>query len=76
MDARHRSAHTRRRPRRRNGGYFTVLDKPLTLTRLPACDLTRHPLMPKVHPDFDPAGEKADLTVIVSSAYCTHLRDR
>ena len=43
-------------------------------TRLPACDLTRHPLISKVHPDFDPAGEKADLTVIVSSAYCTHLR--
>lgn len=51
-----------------------ILDKPLTLTRLPACDLTRHPLISKVHPDFDPAGEKADLTVIVSSAYCTHLR--
>ncbi len=51
-----------------------ILDKPLTLTRLPACDLTTHPFIPEVHPDFNPAGQKADLTVIVSSAYCTRLR--
>lgn len=50
-----------------------ILDKPLTLTRLPACDLTGHPVLKEVHPSFNPEGQKADLTLILSSPYCSQI---
>ena len=45
----------------------------LTLTRLPACDLTGHPVLKEVHPSFNPEGQKADLTLILSSPYCSQI---
>lgn len=50
-----------------------ILDKPLKLKRLPSCDLTAHPQLPEVHPSFNPNGQKADVTLILSSDYCAKL---
>lgn len=52
-----------------------VLEKPLTLTRLPACDLRAHKLPAPKHPEAAPAVRTPDITFIASREYCYQVRD-
>lgn len=53
---------------------LAVLEKPLRLTRLPACRLSEHPTFASIYPHAQSGAQQADLTVIVSSSYCGSLR--
>lgn len=52
---------------------LAVLEKPFRFTLRPSCDLSAHPRFAQLYPQEDVYGEKADLTLIVSSRYCTAL---
>lgn len=53
-----------------------LLEQPLTLQRLPSCDLTKHTSFSSLFPHFNPRGSRADIMFILSERYCSHLSGR